>query len=123
MFQRLLRVIYVIEFLLALLAVFTFWSEVGGQGHLDYMAWYWKGSIGLLSAYAIVRLTAAIAAGTPGSRRRIVAWSGVLVLLVLGAGLLTYYYHLNEPVDEDTTEDGATTQTLLQGFPHFIRLS
>lgn len=113
MFQRLLRVIYVIEFLLALLTVFTFWSEVGGQAHLDLMAWWWKGGLGLLSAYAIVRITVALAGEGSGHRRQLFAWSGLLAVLVIAGGLVTYYYHLNEPIEEDTTEDGAPTQTRL----------
>ena len=38
MLQRLLHVLYAIEFLIALIAVYTVWGQVGGQNHLDYMA-------------------------------------------------------------------------------------
>jgi hypothetical protein len=30
-----LRLAYCFEFLIAMLTVFTLWSEIGGQGHLD----------------------------------------------------------------------------------------
>ena len=59
MLERLLHVLYAIEFLIALIAVYTVWSEVGGQGHLDYMAWYWKAAIGPPAAYGVIRLTQA----------------------------------------------------------------
>lgn len=59
MLERLLHVLYAIEFLIALIAVYTVWSEVGGQGHLDYMAWYWKAAMGPPAAYGIIRLTQA----------------------------------------------------------------
>ena len=39
---NLLRLAYVSEFLLALLAILSLWSEVGGQGPLDLMPWYTK---------------------------------------------------------------------------------
>jgi hypothetical protein len=47
------RLAYVAEFLLALIAIWTLWSQVGGQGHLDLMPWYDK--LGL-----------SVAPGTPG---------------------------------------------------------
>jgi len=34
----LLRLAYATQFLIALIAVFVLWSQVGGQSHLDYMA-------------------------------------------------------------------------------------
>lgn len=106
-----LRVIYMIEFLLALIAVYTVWSQVGGQTHLDLMPWYWKAAIGIPAAYAFVRLTVAIVSDSPARIRRIVGWSVLLGLLSVGAGLVTYRAHLNEPQDEDTADDGAITPT------------
>jgi hypothetical protein len=37
-----LRMAYALEFLLAMIAIFTVWSEVGGQGHMDLLPWYIK---------------------------------------------------------------------------------
>ena len=94
-----LRVAYSIEFLIALIAIFTFWSQVGGQPHLDLMPWYLKFVIAMGAASACVKLTSAMA----GSER---IWTGVtlrwlLVLVAIAglAGAVTYYYHLNEPAD------------------------
>ena len=108
---RLLRVIYFVEFLLALIAVYTVWSQVGGQTHLDLMPWFWKAAIGIPASYAFVRLTVAIVSDGPLRLRRIVGWSVLLGLLSISAGLMTYYAHLNEPQDEDTADDGAITPT------------
>jgi hypothetical protein len=101
MFRRLLTILYAIEFLIALVAVFVAWSEVGGQGHLDFMAWYWKAGIGLPAAYGIVRLTVAWGSEEANRKTRMIRWCIVLAVLSVCAGLLTYYYHLNEPQDED----------------------
>ena len=37
-----LRAVYVLIFLVALLATYTIWAQAGGQAHLDLMPWYWK---------------------------------------------------------------------------------
>ncbi len=99
-----LRVAYSIEFLIALIAIFTFWSQVGGQPHLDLMPWYVKFVVAIGTASAFVKLTSVVA----GSER---IWTGVtlrwlLVLLatVAVAGAVTYYYHLNEPAEPDDNE-------------------
>jgi hypothetical protein len=57
--------------------VFTFWSQVGGQYHLDLMFWPWKFGISLAAAGLITSITADL------TRE------------------VTYYYHLNEPTDDD----------------------
>jgi len=115
MFQRLLHILYAIEFLIALIAVFTVWSQVGGQGHLDYMAWYWKAAIGIPAAFSAVKLTILLASDHPQRKRRILAWTALLIFLALSAGGLTYYYHLNEPLDEDNQDSGVSTRTALPG--------
>ena len=57
--RRLFRLAYATEFLLALVAVFTLWSQVGSQGHLDIIDWHWKLVLGLAAAFAAVKATAA----------------------------------------------------------------
>jgi hypothetical protein len=115
MFQRLLHVLYTIEFLLALVAVFAVWRELGGQGHLDYMAWYWKAAIGFPAAYAVVRLTICWTLEGPALKRRVIGWGLLLVLLGIIAGLVTYYYHLNEPQDENDADPGTITPAAVRG--------
>ena len=110
MLQRLLPVLYALEFLIALIAVYTVWGEIGGLDYLDYVPWYWKAGIGFGTAAAIVKLTIAIAierAG-PSARWRITVWALVLAGLAICAGLLTYYYYLNEPQDDPNAPASVT---------------
>jgi len=55
----LLRLAYSTQFLIALIAVFLLWSQVGGQTHLDLMPWYLKLGLGGGVAFATVKATAA----------------------------------------------------------------
>jgi hypothetical protein len=108
---RFLRIVYIAEFLLALIAVYVVWSEVGGQGHLDQMAWYLKLPIGVLIAYAIVRATSAAASDERTWNRRTLRWAGIVVLLTTLAAAITYFTHIYEPADEDN-EDQTTTSMI-----------
>src|SRR5260370_34649193 len=58
-----LRLAYSTRFLIALMAVFVLWSQVGGQSHLDLLPWAVKLGLGLAAAYGVVRTTAASVAG------------------------------------------------------------
>jgi hypothetical protein len=93
---KLLRVACVAEFLLALIAVFTVWDQVGGQAHLDRMAWYLKLSVGLLLSYAIVRATAAAASEERAWNAHTLRWTGIVALIAMAAGAITYFAHLSE---------------------------
>jgi cytochrome bd-type quinol oxidase subunit 2 len=97
----LLRLAYVAEFLLALIAVLMLWSQVGGQGHLDLMPWYDK--FGLTVALAVVTVL-----GTLSATAQERAWSLRTILWIVAAlviagvmAALTYYYHVHENDDED----------------------
>jgi hypothetical protein len=111
---KFLRIVYAAEFLLALIAVFTVWSQVGGQGHLDSMAWYLKLSLGLAMAYAIVRATSAAAGHVRGWNGKTLRWIGILALLAAVAGVITYFYHVYEPSDEE--DDQPTSRTGLLSY-------
>ena len=94
------RLAYVAEFLLALIAVWTLWSQVGGQGHLDLMPWYDK--LGLSVALALVTVL-----GTMSAAEHERAWNArTLVFLLMGLliagvmGVVTYYYHVHENDDD-----------------------
>lgn len=89
---RLLRLLLITEFLIAVQVVLSFWSHVGGQYHLDLMFWPWKFGLTLLAAGLIVAISA-------GRNTKLAL---ALLLLTFGAaGMVTYYYHLNEPTDEE----------------------
>jgi len=110
-----LRLLYTIEFLIAIIATYTVWSQVGGQYHLDLMAWYWKLGLGAGVAFAAVKATAAAVAGQRAWNSRTLKWISLIVALSLACGAFTYYYHLTEPpADEEDQEDTApTSQTAL----------
>lgn len=106
-----LRMAYVCEFLLALLAISVVWSQVGGQDHLDLMPWYDK--FVLIFALALVTVVGTVAAVT---RER--AWNGIAIacvamaLLILCAmGAVTYYYHVHEDQDQDTDNTAGVAYT------------
>jgi hypothetical protein len=99
--NRLLRPFLILVFLIALEVVFTFWSQVGGQYHLDLMYWPWKFGLGLAAAALITGITADLARGSGALTRRIVLFWSLLIATVVVAGVVTYYYHLNEPAEED----------------------
>ena len=100
------RLFYALEFLIALIATYTMWSEVGGQYHLDLMAWYWKLFLGLGIAFAAVRATMAAASQQRAWNGRTLRWVSVILALALACGAVTYYYHLTEPPPDD---DDSTT--------------
>lgn len=104
-----LRLFYALEFLIALIATYTVWSEVGGQYHLDLMAWYWKLGLGVAISYATVKATAAAVSGQRTWNSRTLRWISIILALGLACGVVTYYYHLTEPPeDEDQPQDEDT---------------
>jgi hypothetical protein len=110
--HALARILYIIEFFLALLASITLWSQVGGQTHLDLMPWYLKLSLSLAMAAASVKATVAATAHHTWNRRTI-SWLAVVILLGIVMGMITYYYHLIEPRDED---DNPQVALLMRNF-------
>ncbi len=108
----LIRLFYAIEFLVALIAVYAVWSQAGGQGHLDMMAWYWKLFLGVALAFACVKATAAAVSNKRPWNARTIKWVSIVLALMLACGAVTYYYHLTEPPsdEEDTTPSQTSAQ-------------
>lgn len=106
--NRLLRPLLIVEFLIALPAIFVFWSQVGGQYHLDLMFWPWKLGLSLAAAFLITAITAGLARGEGAMTGRTWWLSALLILVATVAGFVTYYYHLNEPSDENDEGDQTT---------------
>ncbi|MGD1072100.1 MAG: hypothetical protein ABSB15_18375 [Bryobacteraceae bacterium] len=111
---RPLRPFLILVFLVALVAVFTFWSQVGGQYHLDLMFWPWKFGLSLAAAGSIAAITAESARGAGSRTRRMAIYCGLLAVTIIVAGVVTYYYHLNEPSDDDEDSDQPTRITRLE---------
>jgi hypothetical protein len=109
----LLRPLLIFEFLVAIEAIFTFWSQVGGQYHLDLMFWPWKFGLSMLAALLITAITAAFVKSGGAMTLRIWGLGTLLVATFAIAGLVTFYYHLHEPSDEDNSDAQTTiTRTL-----------
>ena len=112
----LLRLAYTTQFLLAWIAVFFVWEEVGGPYHLDLMPWWLKLGLGTGVAYAAVRATAASVAGDSAWNRSTVRWCSVMVALAIGCAVANYYCDLYGEADEqgsDTSIAAAPRATLL----------
>lgn len=109
-----LRLAYSTLFLIALLAIFVVWSEVGGQSHLDLMPWYLKLGLGAGAAFASVKATAAAVSGTKAWNGGTLRWFGILLSLLLGCGLATYYVHVYGETDEEDEEDSVTSQLIVR---------
>ena len=116
-----IRLVYVCEYLLALVAIFTAWSEVGGQTALDVMPWGWKLGLGAALAAAIVAYSAAVASEDSLWTMRSARWLTAICVLLLAIGIVTYYYVLeDETVD---TDDSGTVSLFLPGSPVLVHLS
>jgi len=100
-----LRLAYSFEFLLALVAIFVTWSEVGGQGHLDLLPWYIKLVTSLGLAWSIVRFTAGLVEEPKSWNWRSGIWIGAIVAFAMAMTGITIYYHLHEVPDESDSDD------------------
>src|SRR3954467_12561915 len=96
-----LRLAYVTQFLIAVIAVFVLWAQIGGQSHLDLMPWYLKLGLGAGAAFAVVKATAASASQEKPWSGAVLRWVGITLALLVGCGLASYYYHVYGETDED----------------------
>lgn len=107
-----LRLAYTTQFLIALIAIFFVWSQVGGQGHLDLMPWYLKLGLGAGAAYGIVKATMAAVSRDAAWNSGTLKWLGITLTLLLLCGLTTYYYHVYGESD-DTGDEGDNSISML----------
>jgi hypothetical protein len=114
-----LRLAYATEFLIALIAVFVLWSQVGGQSHLDLMPWYVKLALGAGAAFAVVKATAAAVSQDRAWNGRTLKWFGILLVLLIGCGLASYYCHLYLEDDSDDQPDNsaAVSRSMTPALP------
>ncbi len=114
MTHKLLRFAYACEFLLALIAIFTAWSEIGGQTALDAMYWCWKLGFSLALSLGIVGYTAAIVGEEKMLNARAIRWLAGILLLTTAMGVVTYYYAL----EGETGETDEPSGTVSIDYPH-----
>ena len=117
-----LRLAYALEFLVALIAILSLWSEIGGQGHLDLMPWYIKLVCILGLAWCSVRFTAGIVEQNKVWTRRTIAWFAGILLFGIAMGGITYYYHLHEEPDDDDDDTTAASLQFLRTSTHGVCL-
>src|ERR1017187_5621392 len=120
--MSILRLAYGTQFLIALMAVFVLWSQVGGQSHLDLMPWHLKLALGAGAAFAVVKATAAAVSHDHAWNGRTLKWLGIMVALLVGCGLASYYCHMYLETDEgdDQQDSAANTSGVSRqyGAPH-----
>ena len=117
-----LRLAYVTLFLIALIAVFVLWSEVGGQGHLDLLPWYVKLALGGGAAFACVQATVAAVSSKQAWNRRAPRWCGLLLALLAACGVAAWYSHVYLETDEDQDQNdgpGSAAQVTPAAFRIF----
>jgi hypothetical protein len=109
-----LRLAYTTQFLIALIAIFVLWSQVGGQGHVDLIPWYIKLGLGGGAAFAIVKATFAAVSQERAWNGGTLKWFGILVALLICCGLVTFYVHIYEETDEDQDQQDSGGVSLLE---------
>lgn len=118
-----LRLAYCFEFLIAMLTVFTLWSEIGGQGHLDLMPWYTKFACGFGMAWCVIRFTAGLVEEPRPWNSRSARWFSAVLALAIVMGVITFYYHLHEAVDQPDSDDTTATSVKVTGPPTVFSLT
>lgn len=109
MTPQLSRFAYICEFLLTLTAIFTAWPEIGGVAALELMHWGFKLGFGVALAAGIVACTRAMIDSERILTWRSMAWLAVIALLLVGMGVVTYYYTLEEESGDSDEPSGTVT--------------
>ncbi|SRR5579875_1602599 len=112
-----LRLIYAFEFLIAMIAIFTVWSEVGGQAALDLMYWAWKLGLSVSLALCFVLYTAAVVAQDSLWSVRSARWLALIIAIALGMGAVTWYYGMQASAAE--SDETGTISRLCPPAGHF----
>jgi hypothetical protein len=115
-----LRLAYTTLFLIALLAVFELWSQVGGQTHLDLMPWYIKLVLGMGAAFATVKAAAAAMSGEKAWNRHTLRWLAILAVLLVCCGLASYYIHLYGEEDDDEDQPEQSVSRVVTANTRFL---
>jgi heme/copper-type cytochrome/quinol oxidase subunit 3 len=107
----LLRLAYSTLYLIALIAVFVAWSQIGGQTHVDLLPWWVKLVLGTTMALSIVRAIMAAQSGTRAWNGQTLKWLGLTIALGVLCGMATYYAHMYlEDTGDDTQDDQAISE-------------
>jgi hypothetical protein len=121
MTPQLLRLAYAVEFFVALVAIFTAWSEIGGQAVLDLMHWGWKLGLSLALAATIVGFSVAATAQEKLWTLRSARWLAAVLMCVLAIAVVTYYYSLQ--TDNGEADESGTVSVISPALNRSLRLS
>src|SRR5260370_2207074 len=116
-----LRLAYSTQFLIALIAVFVLWCQVGGQSHLDLLPWSVKLGLGLAAAYGVVRATAASVAGGRAWNAQVVRWLALTLAVLAACGYASYYAHMNLEEEDESEQHPAPAISSLCPPAHVCR--
>jgi hypothetical protein len=111
--MQLLRLAYSTLFLIALIAFFVSWSQVGGQTHVDLLPWWVKVGLGGSVAFTVVRAAASAVAGERAWNGQTLKWLGLTLALLIVSGLATYYAHTYL---EETDQGDAEAEPAISGL-------
>jgi hypothetical protein len=117
-----LRLAYATQFLIALIAVFFLWSEVGGQNHLDLMPWYLKLALGCGAAFTTVKATASAVAGQTAWNGKTLKWIGLTLALLAACAVATYCVHVYGESDDEEGQGDSGVSLLVGHTPHGMLL-
>jgi hypothetical protein len=106
--MSLLRLAYTTQFLIALIAILTIWSQVGGPDDFDLTPWYLKLALSTGAAFAIVKATAAAVSRERAWNAGTLKWFGVLLAILIACGLVTLWVHRNMQDDENGDPNAST---------------
>ena len=107
----LLRLAYSALYLVALIAVYVAWAQVGGQSHLDLLPWHLKLVLGAAIAFTIVRATSAAVARERAWNGQTLRWLALMLALGIGCGLASFYAHVY--LEDEGDEGDEQSQTTL----------
>jgi hypothetical protein len=115
MTAKLFRLVWVCEFLLAMIAIFIVWPEIGGESALEAMHWAWKLGFGTALALATVAFTVEISAQDAFWSMRSARWLAAIITLIAGMAVVTYYYSLEESTNDSDETNARLVHFLLSG--------
>ncbi len=113
------RFAFALVFLVACVAVYTVWAQVGPQAHLDLMPWHWKLICGIGLSGSITGLTVAAGERTRIWHAKTLIWLALCLAFIVVMAALTYHIHVTEPSeDEEEDSNSAPAHAVVRGLRH-----
>lgn len=100
-----MRLAYMLEFLVAQIAILELWNQVGGQSHLDLMPWYTKLSLTIGPALVTVAGTVSAVSHERAWNAKTIACLALGLMMAGGMKGVTLYYHLHESDEAEGSDE------------------